>query len=276
MQIETTVLVCPRNDEEALMILKLAEKLQLAVVVSDQPHGAKLDREKDLLARIREASSSATRVVIVEIPGPEVEDDLRANGLTVEIIDHHRYDGIDRMQKESSLEQFIEMFAVTDDQLTEWGFSPVMVHSVGVIDRGFVWALKDAGYVGEGRKEALAFYRTLTEELGVERRDKEEAAARAAWEKREERDGFLIVRGEEDRISIRDALSFIIASEFDEPQPVMIIQGERRMYVQDTEKAKVLYDTFGGFTFGQDRCWGILKEEGALPTVDEVLQVVVS
>jgi len=86
----------------------------------------------------------------------------------------------------------------------------------------------------------------------------------------------LIVRSQEDRVSIRDAVSFLVAEQFEEPRPVMIIQGKRRMYVQDTPKARALYDRFGGFTFGQDRCWGILKEDEDLPSVDEVLQIVVS
>jgi len=276
MNIKSTVLICPRNDEEALMILKLAEKLELAVIVSKQPHGAKLDRERDLLDRIRSIALEAKHVVIVEIPGPEAEEVLRSAGLDVSIIDHHRYDGLDRMKQESSLEQFRAMFEIDDDRLVEWGFDAAMVRSVGVIDRGFVWALKDAGYVGDDRKKALAYYRTLTEELGVDRREKEEAAAKVAWEAREERDGVIIIQGAEDRVSIRDALSFIIASEFEEPQPVLIIQGERRMYMQDTPKAMALYKAFGGFTFGQDRCWGILKEDGNLPSVDEVLAIVVS
>ncbi len=273
---ENIVLICPRNDEESLMILKLAEKLGLAVLVSKQPHGAKLDREKKLEVRIRAANPDAERVIIVEIPGPGAEDELRASGLDVAIIDHHRYDGLDRMQSESSLEQFIAMFQISDDQLTRWGFEAELVRAVGVIDRGFVWALKDAGYVGENRKRALAYYRELTEELGVERRAKEELAAKLAWSAREERDGVIIIRGDEGKVSIRDALSFIVAQQFDEPRPVMIIQGKRRMYVQDTPHAKAIYDKFGGFTFGQDRCWGILKEDGDLPSVDEVLRVVVS
>lgn len=275
MNIQETALICPRNDEESLMILKLAEKLQLPTVISEQPHGAKLEREKDLPQRIEEVNDQAKELVIVEIPGPEIEQALRDRRYKVTLIDHHRYDHLDRMQVQSSLEQFIELFAITDDQLKEWGFDPRMVEAVGAIDRGFLWELSRAGFAGKERKEAIAFYKSLTHELGTERRQKEEEHAQSAWEKREERDGIIIVTSPEDRISIRDAVSFIMAEQFEEPRPVMIIQGVRRMYVQDSDKAKNLYDHFGGFTFGQDRCWGILREDGDLPKVDEVLRIIV-
>ncbi|MCH8049269.1 hypothetical protein IH979_00985 [Patescibacteria group bacterium] len=273
--IKESVLICPRNDEESLMILKLAQKLGLPTVVSQQPHGAVLKREKKLLARIQEANPDAKRLVIVELPGPEVEKELEDQGFEVVIIDHHRYDGLDRMQEKSSLEQFMDLFGIGDDELTAWGFDPKLVSAVGAIDRGFLWELKKEGIVGEEKKRVIEFYKSLTNELGIERRQKEEAKAREAWEKREVRDGVTIVKSDEDLISIRDAVSFIVSEEFDEPQPVLILQGDRRMYLQDSDRAKALYDRFGGFTFGKDRCWGILSEERKLPSVDEVLSIIV-
>lgn len=275
MNIEETVLICPRNDEESLMILKLAKKMQLPKIVSTQPHGARLEREKQLAGRIEETNDRAKYLVIVEIPGPEIEQALKDQGYKLTIIDHHRYDDLDRMQPKSSLEQFMELFGITNEQLAGWGFDPRMVEGVAAIDRGFLWELDRSGIVGDEKKQAIAFYKTLTKELGIERREKEEVEAARAWQNREEREGVLIIRSEEDLISIRDAVSFIIAEQFDAPRPVMIIQGKRRMYLQDSDRAKDLYDRFGGFTFGQDKCWGILKEDGDLPSVDEVLGVVV-
>lgn len=274
-QIKNSVLICPRNDEESLMILKIAEKINLPTVVSKQPHGAKLSREKKLVERIRKASPDAKQLIIVELPGPDTEQDLKDEGFEITIIDHHRYDDLDRMQKKSSLEQFLDHLKITDDQLKDLGFDPLMVSSVAALDRGFIWELKDQNLSKKDFKRALKFYRDLTLELGEERREREEEEARRAWDDREERDGIIFVQSDKDDLSIRDAISFIVAEEFSKPQPVLIIQGERRMYVQDCDRALDLYDKFGGFTFGQDKCWGILSEDKNLPSVDEVLAVIV-
>ncbi|MFH1631809.1 MAG: hypothetical protein ABIA47_02155 [bacterium] len=275
IDISKTVLICPRNDEEALQILKIAQMLKLATVISKQPHGAKLDREKKLLARIGEVNPDADTLVIVELPGPKIEAELQEQGLEIIVIDHHRYDALDRMKDKSSLEQFIDLFEVDDSRLEEFGFDPVLVRGVGIIDRGFLWELEPEGYTGEKKHKAIEYYRALTLELGEERREREEEEAQGAWEDRQERDGVIIVHSDEDKISIRDAVSFIVAEQFDSPVPVVIIQGKRRMYVQDSDKALALYDKFGGFTFGHDRCWGILCDDEPLPDLDEVLAIVV-
>ncbi|MDP2631546.1 MAG: hypothetical protein Q8P30_02125 [Candidatus Uhrbacteria bacterium] len=275
IDISKTVLICPRNDEESLMILMIAEKLGLATVISGQPHGAKLDREKNLLARVMDENPEAQTLVIVELPGIGAEKELEEQGLNVIIIDHHRYDDLDRMRDKSSLEQFIDLFNVTDAMLSDFGFDSDMVRGVGVIDRGFLWELPKAGYNGEKRRKVIEYYRKLTLELGQDRRAREEEAAQVAWESREERDGVIIIHSDEDKSSIRDAISFIIAKEFEKPTPAIIIQGKRRMYVQDSDSAKDLHEKFGGFTFGHDRCWGILTDEEPLPNLDEVLEIVV-
>lgn len=272
---EKTVLVCPKNDEESLLILKITEALDIPTVVSDQPHGAKLSREKKLLERIRKAQPDVERVVIVELPGLEQEKELREAGFEVVIIDHHRYDELDRMKKESSLEQFLELFEIDNEGLSELGFDPILVKAVAAMDRGFIWELREEGMKDKDFQRALKYYRELTLELGGERRVKEERVAQAAWDKREERDGLVIVRSEESEISIRDALSFLAAEEYGEPKTMVIVQGDRRLYVQESERAKELHDHFGGFTFGQDRCWGILAEDKSLPALDEVLSIAV-
>lgn len=272
---ENTLLICPQNDEESLMILKIARKIGLPIVISDQPHGAVLSREKNLFARILETDPDTKRLVIVELPGPDVENELRGYGFELKIIDHHRYDDLDRMNKKSSLEQFLEFFEIDETKLKDLGFDSLMVQAVAAIDRGFIWELKKIGLSKEDFDRALEFYRSLTMELGPERRAKEEAAAQIAWDNREERDGVIIVKSEEDRVSIRDAISFIIAKEYGEPRTIIIKQGDRRLYVQASPHVRDLYDKYGGFTFGSDKCWGILKDDGNLPKVDEVLKVIV-
>src|SRR5688572_8736726 len=109
---KTSILICPRNDEESLMILKIAEALGLSIVESNQPHGAKLDREGDLVARIQEANPNAKTLTIVELPGPKTEQELKDLGFELAIIDHHTYDDLDRMKPKSSLEQFLERYEV--------------------------------------------------------------------------------------------------------------------------------------------------------------------
>ncbi|MFA6130985.1 MAG: hypothetical protein WC730_01860 [Patescibacteria group bacterium] len=275
MEISTTVLLCPRNDEESLTILRLAEAIGLSMVVSSQPHGAKLAKESHLLERILEINPQVNTVVIVEIPGSKEEEMLRAQGLDVHVIDHHRYDEVDRRNAKSSLEQFCEYFKLNDEKISALGFLPKEISWVAAIDRGFVWELREQGYAPEEIQQALAYYRTLTLQLGEARREKEETAAKIAWEAREEKNGILMVRSVADDISIRDALSFLVATTFEKPQTVFIVQGHRRMYVQDTDAASALFDRFGGFTFGGDRCWGILKDDGNLPKEEEILEVLV-
>jgi hypothetical protein len=72
-------------------------------------------------------------------------------------------------------------------------------------------------------------------------------------------------------VSIRDAISFLVAEEFLTPPVVIVYQPKRVVYVQDTDTALALHQTFGGFTFGQNRCWGRAIKDGTLPTIDEIL-----
>jgi len=273
---EHTVLICPKNDEESLMILKLAHAAGIPTIEITQPHGARFEKETDIIPRIMETDPDAQTLVVVELPGPRMEELLEGVGYKVVIIDHHRYDDVDRMQEKSSLEQFRDYFGIDDTQVAALGFNPRMVEAVGVIDRGFVWELKREGFIGEDFQEALKFYRLLTLELGEKRRLKEEALAQEAWEEKREQNGVLIVKTEDDFGSIRDAVSFLVAAAYPEhPPQTVVIQGTRRMYVQESPHAKELHDRFGGFTFGKDECWGILKDDGNLPLLDEVLHVIV-
>ena len=268
-----SILLCPRNDEESLMILKIADKLGLSVLESLQPHGARLEKEDDLVSRLQETNPDSMKLVIVEIPGPNMEKELEKLGYEIVVIDHHTYDDLDRMNQKSSIEQFLELYEVDDMLLKALGFDPQMVEAVGAIDRGFLWELETLGWNEALKAKGRKFYRSLTLELGPERRKKEEEAARAAWENREEKDGYLVVRSQGDDVSVRDALSFIVADEIGKPTSMIVTQGTRRVYVQETDETDKLKKVFGGFTFGRNRCWGILKDDGDLPSVEEVLKV---
>ena len=269
-----SLLLVPRNDEESLQFLKIAQAFSIPFLVSTQPHGARLEREEDLLARIKERLPGVKRVVIVEIPGAEEEEALLEAGIEVIVIDHHRYEELDRTNDKSSLEQFLAYFEIMDEALREKGFDPDMVSAVGAIDRGFLWELKKIGYTGERYQKALTYYRDLARELDLERMEREEGAAKTAWKGRKEEGGIIVIEWPNNEPSIRDALSFIVAENYpDAPPTTYIRQGTRRVYVQETEKARELHARFGGFTFGRDACWGYFAPDGDLPAKEEIFEV---
>lgn len=258
------------------MITKIAVAAGIPMVISKQPHGANLSAEPDLGARLQAANQDAKRLVIVEMPGPEVEAALRTSGYELIIIDHHRYTDLDRMRHESSLEQFLAIFNIDDDRLTSLGFDPVLVRGVGLLDRGFVWELAKEGVPKEDAARIRAFYLSLADELNGPR-EVERAEALRAWNERTERDGVIIVTSGREDLALREALSFIVAEHYEAAPELLFVQGKRRLTVQDSDAAPALFARFGGFTFGQDRCWGVQStKEQPLPNIDDVLAVIVS
>lgn len=273
MNVAGRVLITPQNDPESLLIVKIATAAGIPMLVSEQPHGAKLEHEPGLRERLLRVPDART-LVIVEMPGVVMEEELMASGFDVVIIDHHRYDHLDRMQPKSSLEQFLAYFAIDDEMLRRLGFDPTLVYGIGYIDRGFLWELEKEHVAPEEQRRIREYQRKLALELG-DGWEEEEAEAKAAWKRHDESDGFFIVRTDRTDLSIRAALSFLLADEFGKPMPSIIVQGDWRVYVQDSDEARALYDAFGGFTFGQDKCWGFASESGRpLPAVDAILEVV--
>ena len=268
-----TLLLCPKNDEESLQILKIAAAAHIATVISEQPHGARLYNEPNLIARLKQADPIARRVAIVEIPGPGVEDELKSIGYEVVIIDHHRYDELDRMQPLSSLEQFLLVFEITDARLVELGFDPLLVRGVGMIDRGFVWELKKAGLSPAEQKRSRDHYVSLMNELGSPAAGSVEEAKRA-WDDREQVGGIMVVQSRRADVKIREALSFVLADLYEQPPQVLIFEGNGRVSLQDSDFAPALHRAFGGFTFGQDRCWGFQPEPGSpAPSKQEIFRI---
>jgi hypothetical protein len=268
------ILICPRNDEESLMILKIADALSIPTLVSEQPHGARLENEPDLLTRIMNIDADIRELVIVETPGPRTEALLEKQGFTVHIIDHHRYDDLDRMQQLSSLEQFRALFSIDKEKLESLGFDDLLVRGVGAIDRGFLWELDAEGMDAEEKKRAITFYQELGNELGAKSQESIDEAKRV-WESKEMIDGVLLLKSERGDLSIRNTLSYEVAYLYPKhPPQVVIVQGKRRMYVQESPKAKALHDHFGGYTFGRDACWGFLAtSDRPLPPLPEVLDL---
>jgi hypothetical protein len=265
------------------MILVLAEKMGMAVVRSEQRHGARLDIEPEIDARILAAQKA--KVWIVEIPGPEVEKRLRAAGLDVRVIDHHVYGALDRLRDEktghrhkSSLEQFLAAGKVTDEELREWGFDPRTVRGLGIFDDRFVQGLRDEGYT---QKEIAAVIDlgTMFSKQGNPHFAEIAEAAEKDWKSREERKGFIIVRSNFSR-DVRGAIGHLAIREGKDAVPLVVSScGGKMIFVHRIEVALVerlrAEISAPSFVFGAGRCWGYDNAKGDKPiiTLEQVLKV---
>ena len=279
--LKNVTLVCPDKDAESRLILLLAYSLGMCVIRSSQGLGATLDRERgDLPELIRAAGHP--EVWIVEIPGPEIEKELRRNRIRVVIIDHHSYGKLDRSRDEqgnllpSSLEQFMALAQITDQDLIEWRFDPVVVRGIAVMDAGFVQALRERGYTHEQICRLLDFRRKC-ERAGNPRFEEAEAAAREAWKRREQVGSYIVVASTSP-VGIRGAISEITIYENCDTVPLVIVdKNGEEIFVQNVDPSVTLLlkSTFPeGFTFGEGRCWGVNNEKSRTHyTLDHILGV---
>ncbi|OGL71311.1 hypothetical protein A3C09_03700 [Candidatus Uhrbacteria bacterium RIFCSPHIGHO2_02_FULL_47_44] len=281
MNFSSTLLILPPNDAEAMLIKKLAEVISLPMLLSTQKHGASLDEEKDLVSLVKK--TKCKRVVIVEMPGEKTEAKLRKLGVELIIIDHHNYTGLDRARNSktgrllpSSLEQFLKLFKLTDAKLNALKFDPRLVLGIGIMDKGYIWALQDAKYTKKQIEKVVAFRDELVKPLQNPKTEaKKDRAVAAAWAKRVEWNGYFIVETRAD-VQLRPRLSRVVAMKFGKPTSLIIIEHKRKLiYVQESKYAMKLFKAFGGFTFGMDHNWGYRNEPGkkrvGLKEVKEVL-----
>lgn len=262
---KNTLLIVPNNDSEAALIILLARKLKLATLVSTQPHGARLEKEPRLLAKIK--ASKLPAVCVVEMPGPVVERKVKNLVKEFTWIDHHQYDFLDRAHdprtrrpKPSSLEQFLSFFGITDAELRSWGLKPKIVKGVGVSDRAFLWGLQKEKYSSAEIKTVVKLIerleKTNVRQPGVPPKAKVFAVARKAWKARERWHGFFVVHSLA-KFGIRGELSSLLAQIYGKPTPVILVErAGNRLYVQESLKAKNLFKQLGGFTFGGIHNWG--------------------
>lgn len=128
----STTIIIPRNDGESDAIMALAAQIGFDVHESKQVWGATLDKEPgSTFENLKQT------VVIIEMPGPQRERELRLRHKVI-IIDHHYYGkDLDRRNPVSSLEQFAE---ITGTKLSR--------RQIGVAlnDRGFIPPLQREGY----------------------------------------------------------------------------------------------------------------------------------
>lgn len=262
-----TLLIVPANDPEAALIIEIARALNLDLWVSEQPHGARLEKEEGLWKAIKEGAYE--RVVIVEMPGVAFEKQIENAGIELVIIDHHDYTDLKRAHDAkgtylpSSLEQFLKHFRLTDSKLQDLGFDPVLVRGIGIWDRGFYWALQDEGYKKKDIHRVMDYRDALMKPYKDPAQDaKKQRAAEQAWKARKTWKEFVLIESKSD-LSIRGRLSLIIAREIGKPTPMILVeQGRGFIYVQETDYAEELFAKFGGFTFGTGRNWGY-KNAGA-------------
>jgi len=142
MQLRSTqqfTVITPCNDGESKKIIEICHYLNIELRISNQKWGARLDKESDSFL-----SSLKKNVVIVEMPGPEVESKLVEHCHRLFILDHHLYkfenQVIDRRNSLSSLEQFAELFGYKLNRF-EMG--------IALNDRGYIWLLRKEGYSEE-------------------------------------------------------------------------------------------------------------------------------
>jgi len=261
------VLIVPINDTEAVLIAKIAAAIGLPMIISWQEHGATLDKEKDLLKKIK--AGNYQKIFIVEMPGIKTEVKLQQLGKQIVIIDHHQYGTLDRAHdthgkiKPSSLEQFLKLFNLTDKKLLALGFLPRLVRGIGILDRGFVGALGRAGY-SENEIKKLFVYRKKLNTIFVDPAKEiiYKKKVQEAWKKRKEWNGFFVVTINS-KFGLRAYLSELIWLRSKKSPPLILVEkGRNAISVQETQSGKALLKRFGGFIFGEGNNWGYKNQPG--------------
>lgn len=135
IQTTNTTIICPCNDGESHLIIEIARRLSFDVRISKQGWGAVLSQEPDgTFADLKK------HVIIIEMPGVQKEKELKDKGHSLFVIDHHKYQDIDRSFCVSSLEQFACLISYT---LSRWEMG------IALNDRGYIPALRKNGYSEE-------------------------------------------------------------------------------------------------------------------------------
>lgn len=280
------ILVCPDNDAEARMILMIAEKAKIPTVKSLKPHGGRLDVEVEEVKKL--ISDKTKEVWIVELPSIEKEKELRDTGLKVEIIDHHTYKDFDRLtnpktgkKNPSSLEQFLSVANITDEELKSFGFVSKIVRGVGISDALWVNGLKNAGYTDKEIKEVFNYTSELSMMVNPEL-EKSVMQAKLDWDKRQERNGYIVALSHSRITDIRGAISFLAAMEgfHSTPKIISVWSGDKisveNVGLDIVEKLNrgIKGDTF---TFGSGMCWAVnnkgLEKRVTLEEIFEVLGI---
>ncbi|MFL5815413.1 MAG: hypothetical protein ACJ763_17695, partial [Bdellovibrionia bacterium] len=154
--------VIPNNDGEAVRAAKILRAARAPHLdATPLPWGVKLDEMFSTPGQIkyqfieRLQKIGVKRVVLFELPAPNLEKALKDHGFEVTIIDHHKYSEYDRWKPESSLEQLMTLINWPKSRADE---------AIAVNDRGYVPGMKKMGltddeirqvrlndYIGQGQ-----------------------------------------------------------------------------------------------------------------------------
>ena len=254
----------------------------MSVLSLGQPHGARLEKEVDLPERIK--NGGWKNIITIEVPGPKMEETLRSHGFNLVVIDHHEYTDLDRAHSAdgkrltSSLDQFLALMAISDEELESLGFEARLVHGVALFDRGFVWEMFKEGFSKEEAVRVIDYNKRLMQTIRPDTNEekREELSARI-WRERIEWHGFFILFNDT-QYQVRSVVSLIAALEREVPTPLILVEPSRGfIYAQETDLAQKFFDTFGGFTFGQGNNWGFKNEpDQKQVTPDMVKEVILS
>lgn len=142
--LKATTFIIPQNDGEAYGISDLLTSVGAPDIRrSQQPWGARLDLEP-----VSTFIDLKQTVVIVEMPSPHKEEELRQLNHSVIIIDHHSYGDLDRNHSLCSLEQMAQLLGVS---LTPW------LQALAMNDRSYIYGLRQTGYSLETIKKVRTY-----------------------------------------------------------------------------------------------------------------------
>ncbi len=278
------VLLCPDNDSESHVILWLAEKAGMAIIRSKQPHGAKLEFETDLELKLNDLKKP--ELWIVETPGIKKEEELINKGIIVKIIDHHTHNESDRLTdkktgniKPSSLEQFINMAKISDDEMRIWGFNPKTIRGIGIMDAKYVDGLKEYGYSEEEMGQVFNLQQQIMEEIRPGYADLIKLAEED-WKNRIKWNNYFIIKSSNDVRGMRSAISKISTTHNMKNVPMIIsVKDGEKISVQnaDPKIIKKLMENIKAketYTFGSGYCWGVLNtNQEKKVTLEEILRL---
>ena len=135
IQNTNTTIICPCNDGESHLIIEIARRLSFDVRISKQGWGAALSKDP-----VETFADLKKNVLVIEMPGVQKEKELKDKGHSLFVIDHHKYQDIDRSFSVSSLEQCACLISYS---LSRWEMG------IALNDRGYIYALKEKSYSEE-------------------------------------------------------------------------------------------------------------------------------
>ena len=220
------VIIVSKNDAEGITIAQTASgRHAVSVLVTKQSWGATWEKvEKPLRQRIRRAVREGRRVFGVELQGEAPKGCVN--------IDHHAYEGDDRSNERSSLEQVCSVLGV---EMTPW------MRLIAANDVGYIPAMQAMG----ANADEVAKVREMDRSAqGITRAHEQEAERAIA--SAEKKDHLTVVRMAHSKCAcVTDRL-------FGQYENLLVLSadGETNFYGKG-ELCEALHNRFGGWKGGQ-------------------------